>query len=121
MVVGLKKETEQQLRMPCLVAMNAQGMTRKHNPATVMDVLVNILMTIFHSVIRYYDNTPNIKQLTACGELGVNGKPALLLAEVALRTGPEQSLSRLCLVAMFAQGMIRKHNPATVMVALVNI
>ena len=125
MVVELKTETEQLVKRPYLEEMNVQEIIQKHNPATVMDVLVNILISICHSashsVVRYDNKTPNITQLTACGEHGVLGKHALRPVEAALKTEPEQSHNRLCLVAMNAQGMSRKHSPATIMVALVNI
>ena len=42
MVVVLKTETEQSLSRPCLVAMDALGLVKKHNPAIVMAAQVLI-------------------------------------------------------------------------------
>ena len=41
MAVAHKRETEQRLKMHYLVAMNVQGMTKKHNSATVLAVQVH--------------------------------------------------------------------------------
>ena len=50
-VAVIKKETEQSLSRPCLVAMNVPGLLKKHNPAIVRAARVDIMQENIGSVI----------------------------------------------------------------------